>query len=30
MNLLINAFAFTTYLKSGKLQAKDNYLREAW
>jgi len=28
--LPINAFAFTTFLKSGGLETKDNYVREAW
>jgi len=30
LNLPINAFAFTIYLKSGGLETKENHLREAW
>jgi len=30
MNLPISTFVFTAYLKSGGLEAKDNYFREAW
>jgi len=30
MYLPINTFAFIAYLKSGGVETKDNYLREAW
>jgi len=30
MNLPMNTFVFTAYLKSGGLETKDHYLREAW
>jgi len=30
MNLPMNTHVFTAYLKSGELETKDNYLREAW
>ena len=30
LNLPINTFVFTAYLKLGGLETKNNYLREAW